>query len=281
MVAHPQGVGVREGHAERPEHLAMVLADAVQFAPEILRGHLDVGQHARGHVLFEGSIQHGRRLRDLGDNRPILHPQPAGWVVRRGLRRVLEGAEAPKDGESSLRGPVARGFALDSGDQSPTPATRPWIVTCDEPGPPGSGGLVSLGPGERGGANYGEGTTGSRAETGPYADSPGAKNLHRYPILSTICSEPLSADVYNLVRLVMIEASRRQGVDVERISFIDAMRWLVEARPGDDLAELVVNPDRPGRCEPRVRKRRPKAYPLMTKPRSVLRKALLAQQVGA
>ena len=36
------------------------------------------------------------------------------------------------------------------------------------------------------------------------------------------------AMVYNLVRLVMIEASRRQGVDVERISFIDAMRWLVE-----------------------------------------------------
>ena len=40
------------------------------------------------------------------------------------------------------------------------------------------------------------------------------------------------AMVYNLVRLVMIEASRRQGVDVERISFIDAMGWLVEARTG-------------------------------------------------
>lgn len=33
-------------------------------------------------------------------------------------------------------------------------------------------------------------------------------------------------------------------------------------------------PERPGRSEPRVRKRRPKAYPLMTKPRQVLRKQL-------
>jgi hypothetical protein len=33
-------------------------------------------------------------------------------------------------------------------------------------------------------------------------------------------------------------------------------------------------PDRPGRSEPRVRKRRPKAYPLMTKPRHELRKQL-------
>jgi hypothetical protein len=33
-------------------------------------------------------------------------------------------------------------------------------------------------------------------------------------------------------------------------------------------------PERPGRIEPRVRKRRPKAYPLMTKPRNQLRKQL-------
>jgi hypothetical protein len=30
-------------------------------------------------------------------------------------------------------------------------------------------------------------------------------------------------------------------------------------------------PDRPNRSEPRVRKRRPKAFPLMTKPRSTLK----------
>ena len=85
------------------------------------------------------------------------------------------------------------------------------------------------------------------------------------------------AIVYNLVRLVMIEASARQGVAVDRISFVDALRWLEQAEPGDDLPKLVVNPDRPNRYGPRVRKRRPKSYPLMTKPRSELRKALLEQ----
>ena len=83
------------------------------------------------------------------------------------------------------------------------------------------------------------------------------------------------AIVYNLIRVAMVEASRRQGVDVERISFVDAMRWLAQAKPGEELPDLVVNPERPGHYEPRVRKRRPKNYPLMTKPRSVLRKALL------
>ena len=76
--------------------------------------------------------------------------------------------------------------------------------------------------------------------------------------------------------VVMGEAARRQGEEVERISFVDALRWLAEARPGSALPKLVVNPDRPGRYEPRVRKRRPKQYPLMRKPRSVLRKGLLA-----
>jgi hypothetical protein len=87
--------------------------------------------------------------------------------------------------------------------------------------------------------------------------------------------------VYNLVRLVMLEASRRQGVPVDRISFVDALRWLSEARPGVALPKLVVNPDRADRVEPRVRKRRPKQYPLMTKPRSELRKALLEKKVAA
>ena len=89
------------------------------------------------------------------------------------------------------------------------------------------------------------------------------------------------AIVYNLVRVVMVEAARRQGVDVERVSFVDALRWLAQARPGDELPELVVNPERPGRYEPRVRKRRPEQYPLMRKPRAVLRKDFLAQKVNA
>lgn len=88
--------------------------------------------------------------------------------------------------------------------------------------------------------------------------------------------------VYNLVRMTVLEAARRQGVPPERISFVDALRWLATARPGDELPELVVNPKRPGRVEPRVRKRRPKQFPLMKKPRALLREELLlAQSVGA
>lgn len=85
------------------------------------------------------------------------------------------------------------------------------------------------------------------------------------------------AIIYNMVRQVMLEAAARQKVDVERISFIDALRWLQTAEPGEPLSKLVVNPHRPNRIEPRVRKRRPKSYPLMTAPRRQLKK-LLAQQ---
>jgi hypothetical protein len=80
--------------------------------------------------------------------------------------------------------------------------------------------------------------------------------------------------IYNMVRQVMLAAASRQGVDVNRISFIDALRWLQSASPGDQLPTLVVNPPRPNRLEPRVRKRRPKEYPLMKKPRRQLKKEL-------
>ena len=86
--------------------------------------------------------------------------------------------------------------------------------------------------------------------------------------------------VYNLVRMTVLEAARRQGVPPERISFIDALRWLATAKPGDELRELVVNAARPGRIEPRVRKRRPKEFPVMKKPRAILRQELLAQALG-
>ena len=83
--------------------------------------------------------------------------------------------------------------------------------------------------------------------------------------------------VYNLVRRVLRQAAQRQGVKVDRVSFTDALRWLRTARAGEELPRLKVNPERPGRFEPRVKKRRPKPYPLMRKPRAVLRKALLDQ----
>jgi hypothetical protein len=81
--------------------------------------------------------------------------------------------------------------------------------------------------------------------------------------------------VYNLVRRVMLEAARQQGVQPERISFVDALRWLREARRGEAVPRLRVNPERPGRVEPRVRKRRPKEFALMNRPRSELRHKLL------
>lgn len=80
--------------------------------------------------------------------------------------------------------------------------------------------------------------------------------------------------VYNLVRLVMLEASRRQQVPLERISFVDALRWLRDTPMGELLTQLVVNPLRPNRIEPRVLKRRMKEYTLMNKPRPQLRKEL-------
>lgn len=78
---------------------------------------------------------------------------------------------------------------------------------------------------------------------------------------------------YNLVRLVMLEAAKRQRLQADRISFIDALRWLCNARPGQRLRKLTVHPIR-HRVEPRVCKRRPKSYPLLNLPRQTLRKRL-------
>jgi hypothetical protein len=79
---------------------------------------------------------------------------------------------------------------------------------------------------------------------------------------------------YNLVRLTMVEASIRQNVNIDRISFIDTQRWLTTAMPGDALPDLVINPLRDDRHEPRAIKRRAKQYDLMNKPRNELRKGL-------
>jgi hypothetical protein len=87
--------------------------------------------------------------------------------------------------------------------------------------------------------------------------------------------------VYNLVRRVMREAGQRQQVPTERISFVDAWRWLQQAQPGDELPKLIVNPLRPDRHEPRVRKRRPKHFPVMKLPRAQLRKKLPQKRVAA
>jgi Transposase DDE domain len=87
--------------------------------------------------------------------------------------------------------------------------------------------------------------------------------------------------VYNLVRQVMLTAAERQSVPVDRLSFIDAVRWLAAAVHGVTELKLRLVPKRPGRMEPRVVKRRPKTYGLLNQPREVLRKRLRQQKVAA
>ena len=87
------------------------------------------------------------------------------------------------------------------------------------------------------------------------------------------------AIVYNLVRVVMMESAKYQDVAPDRISFTDALRWLRAAGHGGELARIRVNPERPGRIEPRVLKRRPKKFPLMKKPRSELKQLIESKKL--
>jgi Transposase DDE domain len=88
------------------------------------------------------------------------------------------------------------------------------------------------------------------------------------------------AIVDNLVRLVMCQSSTLQHIGVERISFVDALRWLGAPTTGVPLGALIVTPARPHRAEPRVKKRRPKSFPFMIKPRQELRRQLVQQALG-
>lgn len=93
---------------------------------------------------------------------------------------------------------------------------------------------------------------------------------------------------YNLVRRVMADAAERHGVLPRDLSFTGALEALLAfapylatrapaqaeacyARLLDALARHRVG-GRPGRYEPRVKKRRPKNYPLMQRPRAAARK---------
>lgn len=98
---------------------------------------------------------------------------------------------------------------------------------------------------------------------------------------------------YNLIRLLMWHAARRHGRDLHRLSFTGTLHRLHVALPlmlfgvgGTQgqrrrvptqvagLLDLLLTwiagdlvPDRPNRIEPRRRKRRPKGYALLVKPR--------------
>lgn len=95
----------------------------------------------------------------------------------------------------------------------------------------------------------------------------------------------MHAIAYNLIRALMQQAASLYHVPIERLSFkgtVDTLRqWVAplnaaadkpreQARLIDQLLQILAEdivPLRPKRAEPRVRKRRPKAYPLMTFPR--------------
>ena len=97
---------------------------------------------------------------------------------------------------------------------------------------------------------------------------------------------------YNLIRSLIWTAKQIYHIDIERISFKGTVQHLSSLAPYlaiagqfdysrlyEELIHLVADekvPDRPGRIEPRVLKRRPKPYPLMTQPRSQLKAKLAA-----
>jgi len=98
---------------------------------------------------------------------------------------------------------------------------------------------------------------------------------------------------YNLIRTVMFDASKLSKARLEQLSFKSALvrfgLWCARLGHGIRLVawllgypamlrDLVrdLNPDRPGRYEPRVVKRRPKPFPRMQQPREGLREQFLA-----
>ncbi|HZC03934.1 MAG TPA: IS4 family transposase, partial [Gammaproteobacteria bacterium] len=97
---------------------------------------------------------------------------------------------------------------------------------------------------------------------------------------------------YNLIRTVMLDASKVSQARLERLSFKSALMrfglWCARLGHGIQLVAWLrgysgmlsdlsrdLNPNRPGRYEPRVVKRRPKKFPRMQQPRQVLREKAL------
>jgi len=96
--------------------------------------------------------------------------------------------------------------------------------------------------------------------------------------------------VYDLIRGVMGEAASRCGLTPRQFSFqgarqmIEGFRVELNRATSGKMEGLVAGllgviatlraGDRPDRYEPRVRKRRPKAYPLMHEPRKISKERL-------
>lgn len=73
--------------------------------------------------------------------------------------------------------------------------------------------------------------------------------------------------LYNLIRKVMQEAAVRQGVPPDRISFTDAMTWLLYSAPGTPLPKLIVNPVRKRPTQPRRVKKGRHRFPQLKQSR--------------
>jgi hypothetical protein len=81
--------------------------------------------------------------------------------------------------------------------------------------------------------------------------------------------------VSHRVRLVMWRSAPLQPLAVAPIRVLDARRWRSAPHTGRPLVAWIVNPARPPRGEPRVKKRRPKPVPAMITPRPERRRQLV------
>lgn len=98
---------------------------------------------------------------------------------------------------------------------------------------------------------------------------------------------------YNLIRSVMAGAATTGEVSPQTLSFKGALQVLIAFQPFcstadepalarriEQLQQAILShrlPDRPGRYEPRARKRRPKPYPLLQVPRTQARERRMYQ----
>lgn len=92
---------------------------------------------------------------------------------------------------------------------------------------------------------------------------------------------------YNLIRLLMAQAALNAGIHPRELSFKHTVQLWTEwtsqhlaggtAEHNDELFRLIAQrrvADRPGRIEPRARKRRPKSYPWLKIPRAQARQQM-------
>jgi len=86
--------------------------------------------------------------------------------------------------------------------------------------------------------------------------------------------------VYNLICTVLTTLALHLETTPQRVSLIDVLRLLRYGLTHIVTAAIVINPDRPGRHQPRVVKRRPLEYSRMTQPRAVLKRALMKASSG-